>query len=274
MQVRLAIGDFSRMTHLSVKALRHYHDVGVLVPAEIDPGSGYRFYVPGQVPIAQVIRRFRDLGMPLDEIGDVLRAPDVGVRNELIVAHMRRMEARLAETQSVVASLRALLERPPAPVAVEHRSVGPTRALALSEHVSTQDLDAWWDAAFRTLDAALVAAGAPAAGPRAALYSPEFFELEVGEVVAYIPVADELGADARTKMVEIAGAELAVAVHLGGNADLDRTYGALGTYVAEREIGVAGPIREQYLVSAFDTDDESGHVTEVGWPIFPTKTSS
>jgi DNA-binding transcriptional MerR regulator len=68
MRVRLAIGDFSRMTHLSIKALRHYHDVGLLEPAEIDPTSGYRFYEPNQVPIAQVIRRFRDLGLPLDEI--------------------------------------------------------------------------------------------------------------------------------------------------------------------------------------------------------------
>src|SRR5262249_61708643 len=78
MRVRLAIGDFSRMTHLSVKALRHYHDVGLLVPAEIDPASGYRCYEPGQVPLAQVIRRFRDLGMPLNEIREVLQASDVG----------------------------------------------------------------------------------------------------------------------------------------------------------------------------------------------------
>ena len=40
----LNIGEFSRMTHLSVKALRHYHDVGVLEPATIDPHSGYRSY--------------------------------------------------------------------------------------------------------------------------------------------------------------------------------------------------------------------------------------
>jgi DNA-binding transcriptional MerR regulator len=93
MKVRLAIGDFSRMTHLSVKALRHYHDVGLLVPAEIDPASGYRFYEPGQVPIAQVIRRFRDLGMPLDEIREVLQAPDVGARNRVLVAHIQRMES-------------------------------------------------------------------------------------------------------------------------------------------------------------------------------------
>src|SRR5262249_25494316 len=65
MRGRLAIGDFSRMTHLSVKALRHYHELGLLEPDEIDPASGYRFYRPGQVQTAQVIRRLRDLGMSL-----------------------------------------------------------------------------------------------------------------------------------------------------------------------------------------------------------------
>jgi MerR HTH family regulatory protein len=65
MSVLVSIGDFSRMTHLSIKALRFYHDQGLLEPARIDPDSGYRFYEPAQVPVAQVIRRFRDLDMPL-----------------------------------------------------------------------------------------------------------------------------------------------------------------------------------------------------------------
>src|SRR5262245_21245820 len=155
MRVRLTIGDFSRMTHLSVKALRHDHDVGLLEPAEIDPASGYRFYELGQVAIAQVIRRFLYLGMPLDEIREILRAPDVETRNRLIVAHMRRMETRLAETEVVVASLRALLEKPQRSVEVEHRAVGATRALGIVEHVSMGELDEWWDGAFRELDAAL-----------------------------------------------------------------------------------------------------------------------
>lgn len=42
MSTLITIGDFSRMTHLSVKALRHYHDVGLLEPVEVDPSSGYR----------------------------------------------------------------------------------------------------------------------------------------------------------------------------------------------------------------------------------------
>ncbi len=274
MQVRLTIGDFSRMTLVSIKALRHYHDVGLLIPAVVDPASGYRFYEPGQVPVAQVIRRFRDLGMPLEEIKQVLQAPDVQVRNQVIVAHMQRMEAQLAATQSVVASLRSLLERPPAPISVEHRSVGPVPALALREQVSMPDLDDWWTAAFGELDAALAAAGVPAAGPRAALYPAELFQLEVAEVVAYVPVSGEVPARGRVTVLEIPPAELAVAEHRGALADLDQTYGALGTYVAEREIGVDGPIREHYLVTAFDTEDQSRHVTEVGWPVFRTTPSA
>ena len=124
MTVLLTIGDFSRMTHLSVKALRHYHDVGLLEPAEVDRSSGYRFYDAGQVPVAQVIRRFRDLGMPVDEVRAVLTAPDVTTRNQVIVAHLERMEEQLAQTQATVASLRAVLEAPGVPAPVEYRSVG------------------------------------------------------------------------------------------------------------------------------------------------------
>ena len=88
MSVLLTIGEFSRMTHLSVKALRHYDDVGLLSPAQVDGSSGYRLYATGQVPTAQVIRRFRDLDMPLEEIRTVLNAADVAARDQAIVAHL------------------------------------------------------------------------------------------------------------------------------------------------------------------------------------------
>jgi DNA-binding transcriptional MerR regulator len=83
----LTIGDFSRVTFLSVKTLRHYHQAGLLEPAEVDPVTGYRRYTSAQIPIAQVIRRFRELDMPLDDIGRVLRAPDPTTRSQLIAAH-------------------------------------------------------------------------------------------------------------------------------------------------------------------------------------------
>jgi DNA-binding transcriptional MerR regulator/effector-binding domain-containing protein len=272
--VRVAIGDFSRMTHLSVTALRHYHEVGLLRPAEIDPDSGYRFYAPEQVRLAQVIRRFRDLGMSLDEIRAVLEAPDHATRNRVIVAHMRRMESQLAATQSVVTSLRLLLEQSPAPVTVSHRLVPVIQAAAISGQVPAAGLDTWLSGAQREIDAAIAAAAVQPVGPRAALYAAEFFHEAVGDVTAYVPVTENLDSSGRVRMMQIPSAELAVAVHHGSLADLDQTYAALGTYVAEREIGVDGPIREHYLVTEFDTDDESSYLTEVCWPVFYTAPSS
>ncbi len=276
MTTRLPIGDFSRMTYLSVKALRRYHDMGLLEPADVDPATGYRYYDASQVPIGQVIRRFRDLGMPLEQLKDVLHAPDAVSRNELIVGHLRSMEAELAHTQQTVASLRAILEGPSAPITVEYRTVAATSALAISEPVAMADIETWWAEAFDELHQALRSMYARRSGPDGALYPSEFFEDELGAVVAFVPVAAEPGlagpeSAGRIRRVEIPGAELAVTVHAGSFAELDQAYGALGTFVAEREIGVVGPIREHYVVSNEQTDDESRHRTEVCWPVFHIK---
>jgi DNA-binding transcriptional MerR regulator len=277
MDVRIGIGDFSRMTHLSVKALRHYHDVGLLDPAEVDFSSGYRYYQSAQVATAQVIRRFRDLGMPLDEIKTMLGAPDVAARNAVISQHLQRMESQLAATQTTVASLRTLLEHPRPQIAVEYRSVGPIPSLAITEVVPTAGAEEWFMTAFGELEAALTAAGIVQTGPRGALYPAEFFEIEEGEIVVYVPIRPgglTTPMDGRVRQREIPAAELAIAMHEGSFADIDLTYGAVGTYVAEREIGVAGPIREHYVVSPFDTSDESDLRTEVGWPVFRTTPAS
>ena len=88
----LTIGDFSRATHLSIKTLRYYRSVQLLEPAQVDQGTGYRRYTAGQIPVAQVIRRFRDLEMPIEQIQAVLRAPDLTARNQLIADHLSQLE--------------------------------------------------------------------------------------------------------------------------------------------------------------------------------------
>src|SRR5687768_5867439 len=136
MDVLLTIGEFSKRTYLSVKALRHYHDVGLLEPADIDPTTGYRRYAAGQVATAQAIRRFRDLDMPIDEVRRVLDAPDLAARNRAIVAHLERMQAQLDQTQSAVASLQALLTGDgPAPGPVEIQRLPTLRVLLTSATV-------------------------------------------------------------------------------------------------------------------------------------------
>jgi DNA-binding transcriptional MerR regulator len=275
---RIAIGDFSKMTYLSIKALRRYHEMGLLVPADVDSSSGYRYYGPSQVPVGQVIRRFRDLGMPLDQIKQVIGASDQEARNEIIVDHLREMEAALQQTQDTVTSLRHLLEQPraPQPVSVEYRTVTSGPALAITEMVAWDDLEHWWVAAFQELGAAFPQTGATRAGPNGALYPSELFEDELGLVTAFIPIAAEPVAaehrlPGRLQRTEIPGAEYALTIHEGAFADLDQTYGALGTYVSEREIGLRDTIRENYLVTFDHTEDQSAHRTEVCWPVFQTR---
>ena len=159
MATMLTIGDFSRMTHLSVKALRHYHDMGVLEPAAVDPFTGYRLYDTGQVGSAQVIRRLRDLGMPLDSIAAVLAAPDLEARNREITAHLARMERQLEQTQASVAALRALLTGPAERPAIELRTIAAVTALAVRQVLDAADLTEWGSGAFEALAAALSAAG-------------------------------------------------------------------------------------------------------------------
>jgi DNA-binding transcriptional MerR regulator/effector-binding domain-containing protein len=266
MQAELSIGAFSRMTFLSVKALRHYHEIGLLAPARVDAGSGYRHYSVAQLPIAQVIRRLRDLGMPLGEIATIVRSPDVDTRNAAIIAHLRRMEGELERTRSTVASLRALLEHGPAAIAVEYRGVSPETVIASDAEIAIGDVPAWLDSAFGELRAAVDTLGLRRVGADAALFASELLEDERGDLVAFVPVAAATGTAGRVRTLP--ATEYAVAVHRGSFEDLDQTFGALGAAVAERAIGVQGPIRENYLVGAFDTPDETRHRTEICWPVF------
>jgi len=179
------------------------------------------------------------------------------------------MEDALQQTHQTVTSLRALLESPHDAITVEYRSTDATWALAIVEPLAMDDVECWWSDAFEQLHTLLASTGAARSGPDGALYSSGFFEDEVGEVVAFIPVTVEPESSLRARALQIPAAELAITLHRGAFSELDQTYGALGTFVAEREIGVQGPIREHYLVT--DTDDESLHRTEVCWPVFHTK---
>ena len=145
------MGDFSRATHLSVKTLHHYHQVGLLEPATVNPDTGYRYYSAGQIATAQVIRRLRDLEMPVADIKAVLAAPDAPARNALIAAHLNGLEAELAQTRTAVESLRKLLQPPDGPAAIEHRSVPAAAAAAIGAVVYRADLLAWLQGALGEL---------------------------------------------------------------------------------------------------------------------------
>jgi DNA-binding transcriptional MerR regulator len=271
----LSIGDFSRATHMTVKTLRHYHQVGLLEPAEVDPHTGFRRYATGQIRVAQVIRRFRDLGMPLEEIQQVLSAADLPTRNERIIAHLGRLEEELGRTRWAVASLRDLLAPPAAcPARVGLRSVPPVSAAAITDTVSAAESAAWLQGALGELHATLAARNASADGPAGGIFADDVFTHHRGKVTIFVPCAGPIRPMGRVTSLVIPAAELAVIDHFGPPADVDRAYGALASYVARYALAVDGPIREYYIVGRDATLDNSRWQTEIGWPIFRTSSAS
>jgi DNA-binding transcriptional MerR regulator len=269
----LAIGDFSRATHLNIKTLRHYHRIGLLEPAVIDPNTGHRRYTTDQIPTAQVIRRFRSLDMPLEEIQAVISAPDLATRNELIAGHLRRLETTLEKTQAAAASLRDLLDPPPdaTPVAIEHRRIATTPAAAVQEFIDVKDATDWYQGALGELYALLAAQKIAPTGPGGAIYGNDLFTHARGEATVFVPCGDRVRATGRVSALIVPEVELALTTYLGPhNSEIDRAYGSLGAYVTDHALAVEGPIREYYVIGPHETIDEDQWRTDIGWPIFDT----
>jgi DNA polymerase III subunit beta len=102
------IGDMARASGLSVSALRFYDGAGVLVPAAVDPATGYRRYADDQIRTARVIAGLRRVGMPLADITRAAQDPS-SVRR-LLDQHLRRLEDGLADARRELSRIHALLD--------------------------------------------------------------------------------------------------------------------------------------------------------------------
>ena len=259
----LAIGEFSRLTHLSVRTLRRYHDAGLLEPATVDSATGYRYYGADQIPTAQVIHRLRELDVPLPDVQRILRSPDPGTRAALVADHLQRLESELDRTRAAVVSLRRLLRPDPAPLDVELRAAPSTTVAAVENDVSYEEVVAWYAGAMAELDAVV----REPTGVPGGLYDNALFENGHGHVLLYRPTL-EPPRSGRVHPVTLPRVELAVTTHVGDHEDVDVTYGELGAWVVSNALAVAGPVRETYLVGPRDTADPTAWRTEIGWPVF------
>jgi DNA-binding transcriptional MerR regulator len=125
----MTIGRFARVTGLTVKALRHYDEVGLLRPAAVDAETGYRSYSSGQVRRAERIRMLRRLELPLDDVATLVETEDPRLIHRVLVDHQRRTAIRAAELKIVRQGLQPLIDgREPVmdtPVeAIDHRRLG------------------------------------------------------------------------------------------------------------------------------------------------------
>jgi DNA-binding transcriptional MerR regulator len=108
----IRIGDFARMAQVSIRLLHHYDELGLLKPAHIDPETGYRYYQLEQLARLYRILAFRDLGISLEQIRELLtrELSSTELRGMLILRQAQLME-HIAEEQARLARVEARIQQ-------------------------------------------------------------------------------------------------------------------------------------------------------------------
>jgi DNA-binding transcriptional MerR regulator len=264
----LPIGMFSRASSLSIKTLRAYHEDGILVPAEVDRGSGYRLYTPDQLADAAIVRRLRALDLPLHRVRQVIEARDPDLTRAILAEHEVAMQIRLAETARIVAELQSGVA-PVTHTPVHVRYDAALHTVRIAGNVPEEQFGSFILGSLQRLRAFLDTTEVAPSGPPGALYTAEIPD-EVEHVEALLPIAAAVGvppAEHQVGIGEVPGAWVAVLVHAGDYDSMADTYRTLGAWVARNARPSGERIREWYLVSPFDTDDPAELRTEIAWPI-------
>jgi DNA-binding transcriptional MerR regulator len=266
---RMPIGMFSRASSLSIKALRAYHEAGLLVPAEVDPSSGYRSYTVDQLADAAIIARLRALDVPLAQVREVLRARNPEVTARVLADHQSVMQARLDDTERIVAELQSGIA-PVTHTPVHVRDEPARDTVRIRTEITAEQFVPWLAASFERLTAVVEHAGVAATGPPAVLCEAEILDDDVEQVEAIVPVAgpfDVPAGDHDIALGEVPAARVAVLVHAGDYTTMPDTYRTLGAWVARNAVHSGERIREWYTVGVLDGGDPSSYRTEIAWPI-------
>jgi DNA-binding transcriptional MerR regulator len=273
----MSIGVFSTASLVSIKALRLYHEQGLLIPAEVDASTGYRSYRVSQLVDAQVIKRLRDLDVPLSAVAEVVRARDPEVTRRVIADHELVMRQRLGDLTRIVDELQAVRSQPALQTPAYIRDEPDRHVLSIAELVEGpghESYAAFLDSAFGRLYSAIMRLGAQPSGPSMALYPPKL-EGDAELVTALMPIAqpvvldDQATADGVVNDI-LRGARCAVLTHHGSYASMGDTYRRLGAWVVSNARPLDLHVRELYVVSV----DELGKLlpdhellTEIAWPV-------
>jgi DNA-binding transcriptional MerR regulator len=276
----LRIGDFSKVGRVPVSALRCYADLGLLVPAQVDPLTGYRYSTLEQLPRLNRLLALKDLGLSLDQIGQVLR-------KDLTAEQLRGMlRLREAELQAQLSDAEAQLRRVKARLTqielegampdheVVLKTIEALHVLSLREHAPTPEHVGalLGEACGAVAQAGLAFAGAPFTIFHDREFKPE--DLDV-EIVVPVPASVQQPvalADGRALTVRaLAGLQAACLLHAGGFDAIAQSYAALGRWIDAHGYQVAGPAREVYLRAP---DQEGAALTEIQWAVAKAERSA
>ncbi|MFL6125238.1 MerR family transcriptional regulator [Actinophytocola sp.] len=238
----LPIGQFARLSRLSVKQLRHYAELGLLVPAHVDVDSGYRYYRRDQARQALSIGLLRSLDVPLPVVAAVLSGA-AGVLDGV----RETQEAELARRRRTLAALERIMAEglPAVPVRVVTE---PAHPVVLTREHAAGPADV--SRATSTAIARVLREGPVAGPPRLVGLFPVELAEDGFDVRAALVVDAGVGAEV------LAGGAFACATHVGPYDQISLTAHAVLAWCAERGHPLRGPVREVYVSDPASTEPD------------------
>jgi DNA-binding transcriptional MerR regulator len=241
----LSIGEFSRVTQLSIKALRLYHEKGILVPSSINLRSKYRYYGSQAVDRARMLLQLQELGFSLQEIKDIFN----GCRDDgQIAVHVRKKMAEIGQTihkfQGIQKNLRTFLdavkeEKMIYRTDIESEEIPEMLICGIRFQGKYAEVGPKFAALFK-------AAGRWAAGKPFSLYYDSEYKENDADIEACLEVKKETR-KAGISCRRLAGGKALVLLHYGQYEELGRSYQRLYEACREKNLEIILPTREQYL---------------------------
>jgi len=276
----IRIGDFSKLSRVSVKTLRFYDEMGLLKPVKVDRFSGYRFYEYDQLPRLHRILALKDLGFSLEEIGQLLRdglSPEqMRGMLKLRQAEIRQQVQEETERLERVAARLRLIEQEDkmSEYEVVIKKVEPMTIASVRAVVPTPpEQGPLWE----ELGEALRAHHVPTTGACLSLYHDEGTPERDWDIEVCEPIDAALSETGRVKVRQLpAVATMACVVHHGPFTAISQAYDAIMKWIDANGYRICGPGREVYLreakpsgqggpIPVSQTDPET--VTEIQFPV-------
>jgi effector-binding domain-containing protein len=265
----LKIGDFSKLSRVTVQALRHYDEMGLLKPAQVDTFTGYRYYSVNQLPRLYRILALKDLGLSLEQIAQVLK-DDLSAEQLRGMLKLKRAEItqRLEDEQERLARVEARLkqiemENTMSNYEVVIKKVEPQWMASIRAVIpSYGDIGPLYGELFGHLGP-LGLSGLPMA-----VWHDEGYKEHDVDAEAGIYLAQSAPESGRVKVYQQPAHTVASVVHNGSYNTLHEAYNAISNWFETSGYKIAGPSRELYLHAGqpIRSDDDS-YVTEIQFPV-------
>lgn len=267
----LKIGDFSRLSQVSVDTLRHYDMLGLLKPTEVDTFTGYRYYAFHQLGRLNRILALKDLGLSLGQIaqmmeGDVSAEQLKGMlkfKRAEIEQHIDTQHERLARVEARLKQIEMEANMPNHEVVI--KIVKPLLIGSIRRVMPAHDkITSLYD----ELNAYLMQQGVTPSGP-ITIWHTESGESDI-DAEAAITLKARVPETGTVKVYELPGGSMASTVHNGPYTQLHQAYQAIQAWVEANGYQITGPAREFYLYYANEGSlnfEDPSYVTEIQFPV-------